>query len=184
MGTAAIVIIIAGVIGVAVVVLFGLKSHRSQHLRERFGPEYEREVRETGSARQAEKHLEAREARVKKFDIRPLSSEQKSLFIESWTRVQAKFVDGPEAAVTEADHLLAEVMSARGYPVADFETAAADLSVDHPQVVKNYRAGHAIAIRHASGQAGTEDLRQALIHYRALFEELVGTSATVRAARA
>jgi hypothetical protein len=104
-------------------------------------------------------------------------------FIDRWKDVQARFVDGPARAVADADALLGEVMTARGYPVSDFEQRAGDISVDHPEVVRNYRAGHDIALRHAQGNASTEDLRQAMIHYRSLFDELVNETEAPAAER-
>lgn len=164
-----------GFILVAAIIALGvmyMRKRRAASLKDRFGNEYERTVRKAGP-RKAETILHERERRVERFDIRPLSSEARARFIESWRSVQARFVDSPADAVSRADVLLAEVMEVRGYPVADFEQRSADLSVDHGDVVQNYRAGHAIAERHARGQAGTEELRQAMIHYRALFDDLV-----------
>ncbi|MGB2627566.1 MAG: hypothetical protein WAK20_12325, partial [Candidatus Acidiferrum sp.] len=112
--------------------------------------------------------------RVESFHIQPLGPGDHARFLDSWRRVQSRFIDVPGAAVTEADQVLRDVMSTRGYPVGDFEQRAADLSVDHPQVLDHYRFAHEIAVRHTHGQAGTEELRQAMIHYRTLFEELVG----------
>jgi hypothetical protein len=112
--------------------------------------------------------------------IRPLAPGDRARFVESWERVQARFVDGPGSAVADADRLLGDVMSTRGYPVSDFEQRAADISVDHPRVLENYRAAHRGAIRHTEGHASTEDLRQAMIHYRTLFEELVSEPAVTR----
>ena len=163
---------------VAVVIVAGillLQRRRSEHLQSRFGPEYEHEVEEKGSRRKAEAELAKREKRVEKLDIVPLEPTAREEFVERWTDVQAKFVDDPPRAVAYADALLAEVMSARGYPVGDFDQRAGDISVDHPQVVEHYRAGHDIAVRHKRGEAGVEELRQAMIHYRSLFEELVGS---------
>jgi LPXTG-motif cell wall-anchored protein len=148
-------------------------KRRSDHLRSQFGAEYDRQVEEKGSRIKAESDLAAREKRVSKLTIRPLSPADQDRFLDRWTKVQATFVDDPERSVDYADALLAEVMTARGYPVSDFEQRAGDISVDHPHVVQNYRAGHEIAVRHNRGEASTDDLRQALIHYRALFEELV-----------
>lgn len=167
-------------IGIVVVVLvvialiaFALRKNRSARLRKKFGDaEYERAVAEHG--RNAETLLEKRTERVKTFHLRTLSDFDRSRFQQAWAQVQARFVDGPAGAVTEADQLLGDLMAARGYPVGDFETRAADISVDHPTVVQNYRAGHDIAVRHLKGQASTEDLRRAMIHYRALFEDLIG----------
>jgi hypothetical protein len=149
------------------------QRRQSEHLRSRFGPEYEHEVEEKGSRRKAEAELAEREKRVKKVDVRPLEPAARDGFRHRWTEVQARFVDDPPGAVADADDLLGEVMRTRGYPVSEFEQRAGDISVDHPEVVEHYRAGHDIAIRHERGEASTEELRQAMIHYRALFDELV-----------
>lgn len=148
-------------------------KRRSDHLRSQFGAEYERQVEQSGSRSKAEANLAEREKRVSKLTIRPLSPADQDRFLDRWTKVQATFVDDPERSIDYADALLAEVMSARGYPVSDFDQRAGDISVDHPNVVQQYRAGHDIAVKHSRGEASTDDLRQALIHYRALFEELV-----------
>ena len=168
-----IALLIGVLIAVGIVVYLLMQRRRSTKLRHRFGPEYERAVSEGGSRRLAEARLLERADRVKSYHLRPLAPADRASFLEAWNQVQAQFVDSPAAAVSDADHLLGKVMSARGYPVADFEQRAADISVDHPNVVANYRAGHEITLRHARGQAGTEDLRKAIIHYRDLFEELV-----------
>ncbi|HEU4957687.1 MAG TPA: hypothetical protein VFT40_08685 [Sphingomicrobium sp.] len=167
-------LILVAIVLIAIVgglILFNRR--RSDHLRERFGSEYERQVQELGSRSKAEADLAEREKRVSKLTIQPLSPADQDRFLDRWTKVQATFVDDPERSVDYADALLAEVMSARGYPVSDFEQRAGDISVDHPNVVQHYRAGHDIALRHSRGEASTDDLRQALIHYRSLFEELV-----------
>ncbi|WP_193378955.1 hypothetical protein [Sphingobium sp. DC-2] len=156
--------------GIAVMVM---QNRRRAKLRSKFGPEYSRTVEAVGSSRKAEAELQEREKRVATFSIRPLSPQQVDMFTDRWLRVQTQFVDDPQGAVSRADVLLTEVMEERGYPIVDFERRSADLSVDHPEVVQNYRSAHDIAIRHARGEADTEDLRQAMIHYRALFEELV-----------
>ena len=169
-------IIIAVVVIVAIVVVAGLiwsRRRRSEHLRDRFGPEYDHAIAYGGGRSKAEAELAKREKRVSKLDIRPLEPAARMKFIDRWKDVQARFVDDPARAVADADGLLGEVMTARGYPVSDFEQRAGDISVDHPEVVRNYRAGHDIALRHAQGNASTEDLRQAMIHYRSLFDELV-----------
>jgi hypothetical protein len=169
-------IIIIIVLGVLVVVLAGVllfQQRKSKQIRSKFGPEYERAVEESGNKRRAETELQERERRVEKLSIRPLETAERERFIQEWHHVQAEFVDNPEAAIRHADALLEEVMSARGYPVSDFEQMAADISVDHPQVVQHYRTAHEIAVQHKRGGVETEDLRQAMIHYRALFEELV-----------
>lgn len=165
------------VVVVAILVVVGgwllYNKRRSEHLRTRFGSEYDRQVEEKGSQSKAEADLAEREKRVSKLTIRPLSPADQDRFLDRWTKVQATFVDDPQRSVDYADALLAEVMSARGYPVTDFDQRAGDISVDHPNVVQHYRAGHEIAVRHSRGEASTDELRQALIHYRALFEELV-----------
>jgi hypothetical protein len=138
-------------------------------------------LKEDGSRRHAEAGLKERTERVESLNIRPLAPGDRARFVESWSRVQARFVDGPGGAVTEADQLLRDVMSTRGYPVSDFEQQAADISVDHPLVMENYRTAHAIAVRQTQGQANTEDLRQAMIHYRTLFEDLVSEPEVARA---
>ncbi|HET9399624.1 MAG TPA: hypothetical protein VFO34_01630 [Candidatus Acidoferrales bacterium] len=182
MSTTAVVIVVVAIVVVAAVVIFAMLRRRTEHLKSKFGTEYEREVKESGSARRAEQRLESREKRVDKFHIRPLGDADQKRFVERWRAVQAKFVDDPKGAVSDADRLINEVMNARGYPVSNFETAAADLSVNHARVVENYRAAHEIALRHSRGQASTEDLRQAMVYYRSLFEELVGQPPVARAA--
>jgi hypothetical protein len=174
--------IVVGVIIAAIAVWFSLRKGRTERLRTQFGgSEYDRAVKEEGSRRHAEAGLNERTARVESLNIRPLAQADRSRFLESWRRVEARFVDGPGGAVTEADQLLGDVMSTRGYPVSDFEQRAADISVDHPLVLENYRTAHDIALRQRKGQANTEDLRQAMIHYRTLFEELVGQPELARA---
>lgn len=161
--------------------LFGRKR-RTEKLRTKFGgPEYTRAVQEGGSRKKAEAVLDKRTKRVEGLHIRPLAAGDRARFVESWGKVQARFVDGPGGAVTDADQLLGDVMSTRGYPVSDFEQRAADISVDHPRVLENYRAAHQCALRQTRGQANTEDLRQAMIHYRTLFEELVAEPEPARA---
>lgn len=157
---------------------FFMQRRRQGHLRERFGPEYDHAVQQTRSRRQAEAELEKREERVQQLHIRSLSAEDQARFTESWRGVQARFVDDPESAITEADRLVATVMQTRGYPVGDFEQRAADISVDHPHVVENYRAAREIAQRSERGEASTEDRRQAMIHYRALFTDLLEGGST------
>ncbi|HEY6491141.1 MAG: hypothetical protein WCC26_05340 [Terracidiphilus sp.] len=169
-----IALLIAVVVIVGGVVVYLLERRRSARLRARFGQEeYERAMVEKGDRRHAEAQLAERTKRVEAFHLRPLSATDRARFIAAWEQVQARFVDAPAGAVSEADQLLGDVMATRGYPVGDFEQRAADISVDHPVVTQNYRAAHAIALSHAGGQASTEDLRRAMIHYRALFEDLV-----------
>ena len=170
-------IVVVAVVVVAALWLFARKQ-RTDRLQNRFGPEYERAVDEAGGQRQAETELVDRERRRDRLDIRPLADESQRRYGERWRAVQADFVDRPGEAVGDADRLVAEVMRERGYPMEDFEQRAADVSVDHPLVVENYRAAHMIVERHDRGDAGTEDLRQAMVHYRSLFDELLGRSAS------
>src|SRR5579863_8252027 len=167
------------VVAVGAIAYVLLQKRRTQNLRQHFGPEYDRAVAEGGNRRLAEAKLEERAERVKKFNIRPLSAEDRERFTVQWDRVQARFVDAPAGAVAEADQLIGDLMASCGYPMGDFEQRAADISVDHPVVTQNYRSAHEIALRQAKGQASTEELRRAMIHYRALFDELVGLSAAV-----
>ena len=166
--------VVVAIVVIGIAALIFLQKRRTKGLRARFGPEYSRTLQESGNRRVAEASLEERKKRVERFNIRPLVPGDRSRFVESWNSVQARFVDDPRGSITEADQLLGEVMSARGYPVSGFEQRGADISVDHPLVLENYRAAHEIALRHAQGQASTEDLRQAIIHYRSLFEALMG----------
>ncbi len=166
---ALVVVLVAGIAAFLV-----HRKRRTERLRTQFGgAEYARAVEQGGNVRHGEAGLEKRAERVEKFHVRPLAAGDRARFVESWRGVQARFVDGPAGAVTEADQLLGDVMSTRGYPVSDFEQRAADISVDHPLVLENYRTAHAIALRQIQGQASTEDLRQAMVHYRTLFEELI-----------
>jgi hypothetical protein len=142
-------------------------------LRQRFGPEYDQAVQEHGSERRAEAQLADREKRVERLRLRDLDPTQRERFSGQWHSLQSRFVDDPKRSVTEADELVSSLMQTRGYPVADFNQRAADISVDHPRVVANYRSAHEIAVRLGTGEASTEDLRTAMIDYRSLFEELV-----------
>jgi hypothetical protein len=184
MGTTTL-IIIASVIVIAIVAFAAmgfLRKSRTEKLRTKFGgAEYDRALQEGDSRRKAEAGLDKRTDRVESLNIRPLGAPDRARFVEAWSRVQARFVDGPGGAVTEADQLLSDVMSTRGYPVSDFEQRAADISVDYPLVLENYRLAHGIANRQAGGKATTEELRQAMIHYRTLFDELVGVPEIARA---
>jgi hypothetical protein len=170
--------ILVGVLIVAVVAAIAWsqaqrKRKQSATLRQRFGPEYDRTVNEIGDRSKAEAELEARQKRVARLDIVPLSVAEASRFQQAWVAAQARFVDDPKAAVIQADRLVYEVMAKRGYPMGDFEARAADISVDHPGVVSNYRAARAIALADERGQADTELLRRAVVHYRSLFDELL-----------
>ena len=151
------------------------QRQRRERLRTHFGPEYDRALREAGSPAKAEAILADRARRVRELKIHSLSREQAETFAREWHRVQAMFVDDPNGAVSAADRLVTEVMTARGYPIEDFETRAADLSVQHPRVVENYRVARAIALKRERGEAATEELRQAVVNYRALFDDLLAT---------
>jgi hypothetical protein len=184
MDTTTLLIVALAVLLLVVIVAVALRSRRSTKLRDHFGPEYERAVHDTGGRRAAEAELKDRAKRVAAFAIVPLRPGDRERYVGAWRSVQSQFVDDPKRAVTSADSLLADVMAARGYPVGDFEQRAADLSVDHPVVVQNYRAAHGIALRHARGEASTEDLRQAMIHYRELFDDLVNDAVAAPRAKA
>jgi hypothetical protein len=167
------IIVIVGVL-VAVMVAFTMRRRRSDQLKQRFGPEYDRTVsQQQGDARRAEATLAEREKRVAAFPLRALSPIDREGYAMEWATVQRRFVDDPAAAAGTADRLVGRVMIDRGYPMTDFEQRAADISVSYPTVVQNYRAGHSIVARQADGQVTTEELRQAMIHYRALFDELL-----------
>src|SRR5271165_668381 len=148
-------------------------------LRQKFGPEYDRAVLTHGSERKAEAKLADREKRIEKLNIRDLDPMEHERYSKQWQAVQSRFVDSPKGAVAEADDLRSSVMKARGYPVSEFDQRAADISVDHPRLVEDYRSAHAIALRVGKNGATTEDLRTAMIHYRTLFEELVQLPAVV-----
>ncbi len=165
----------AAILLIAALGLLYMRKRRSTtaDLRHKFGPEYERAVREHGSERKAEAKLADREKRVEKLTIRDLDPMERERFSKEWASVQSRFVDSPKGAVAEADDLVASLMKTRGYPVSDFDQRAADISVDHPRLVENYRSAHEIALRVGMGAATTEDLRTAMIPYRSLFEELV-----------
>jgi len=162
-------------IGVVVGLVFYSRS-RSKRLQEHFGPEYDRAVQETGSQKQAEAELEQRRKHVEALNIRPLTQVEHDRYLADWKEVQAKFVDDPARAIKDADRLIIEVMLVRNYPVANFEERAADISVNHPVVVSNYRAAHEIALKNEQQTADTEELRQAMVHYRSLFNELLETA--------
>jgi len=172
-----VLIAIAVIVVLAVVVWQALARRRTGRLQQQFGPEYERTLENADSKRDAEAELQTREERRQQFEIRPLSQVARDRYLQNWKRVQTQFVDDPRSAVAGADSLLRSVMAERGYPVEDFDQRAADLSVDHPQVVENYRHGHRLAQASADGSDSTEDLRQAMRHYRALFDELVEPAA-------
>ncbi|HVI06990.1 MAG TPA: hypothetical protein VND65_01725 [Candidatus Binatia bacterium] len=167
------VIVVVVVVVIAVIAFLASRKRRSQRLREHFGPEYDRVLKQEGDARKAEGVLQFREKRREKLKIIPLTAADRLSYSTRWNDVQARFVDDPKGAVTVADALVTEVLQKRGYPIGEFEQRAADISVDYPQVVDHYRAAHDIATRHSAGRSSTEDLRQAMVHYRALFQELL-----------
>ena len=181
MATGAIVAIVIVVIVVAAVLLVLTTVNRRRRLRERFGPEYDRAVTERGSRREAEAELAKREKHVRELDIRPLSPTARNQYQSEWTAVQEQFVDAPQAAVTGAQTLVSAVMEARGYPTQPYDQTLADLSVEHASTLDHFRAAHDISQNAAAGTATTEDLRQAMIHYRALFAELLGEPASDQA---
>ena len=182
MDTGIIILIVVAVVlllvGGLVAARLGAGKRRSKQLRDRFGPEYDRAVDQHGGRKEAEEKLTERQERREGLDIRSLEPDKQQRFAVEWRRVQGRFVDAPQEAVRESDHLVKEVMRQRGYPVEDFDQRADDISVDHPHVVDNYRSAGDIAERNERGEASTEDLRQATVHYRALFEELLETNVT------
>jgi len=165
---AVIFLIIGGVVAMAL-----MRVQRTRRLKERFGPEYERAVNEMGDKRQAESELDARLAHVNTLKIRPLTAEEVNRYALEWQQTQTEFVDEPLTALQKADRLIRDVMNARGYPVEDFEQRAADISVDYPELVTDYRGMHLIAVKEAEDEVGTEEMRQAMVHGRALFENLI-----------
>jgi hypothetical protein len=176
------IILVAVLIVIAAVLIWLYVRNRRRTtagLRQKFGSEYDRAVLAHGSERKAESKLEDREKRVEKLKIRDLDQAEHERYSNQWSAVQSRFVDSPKGAVAEADDLVSSVMKTRGYPISDFDQRAADISVDHPRVVENYRSAHEIALRLGKDQASTEDLRTAMIHYRSLFEELVQAPTTV-----
>jgi len=173
----AVVVLLVIVVGIALYVRKRKKT--TAELRDRFGPEYDRAVRQHGSERKAEAKLADRETRVEMLKIRDLDLAERERYVSQWQAVQSRFVDFPKGAVTEADELVCSLMQARGYPVTDFDQRAADISVDHPRVVENYRSAHNIALRLGRGEASTEELRTAMIHYRSLFDELVQSQTSI-----
>lgn len=172
--------LIAGVVillAIGIIVARMRAQKRSAALRDRFGPEYDRALEQHGDRARAERELIARKRRLAEIEIHPLSHGQREKFAARWAEVQQRFVDDPSDAVVTADRLVKEVMQARGYPMGDFEQRVADLSVEHANVVDHYRAARALAAANAQGQAGTEELRQAMVHYRSLFQDLLEAGA-------
>jgi hypothetical protein len=166
------------VIGVVIAMAL-TRAQRTKRLRERFGPEYERAINEKGDKRQAEDELDARLAHVNTLQIRPLTAEEVNRYALEWQKTQTEFVDEPLTALQKADRLIREVMKTRGYPVEDFEQRAADISVDYPELVTDYRGLHLIAIKEKDDEVSTEEMRQAMVHGRALFENLISQETNV-----
>jgi len=177
MTTVVVIVVVLAVIALAVLVAVGLRNRSSQRLRDRFGPEYERTVEETGDRRQAEQVLRERVDRRRELPIRELDETARARYLEQWRGVQSRFVDDPRGAVSAADELVTSVMRDRGYPAESFEQQVADVSVDHAGAADAFRHGHEV-LADARGQAATDDLRQAIVRYRELFEELVGARVT------
>ena len=165
-------------LAVAAVAWLVVQKQKSTKLRRRFGPEYDRAIKEYGGRAKAEAELSKREQRVAGLNIIPITAAEAARFSNAWNALQSRFVDDPKGVVPEADLLVRELMIKRGYPMGDFELRAADISVDHPSVVKNYRAAQIIALRNARREADTEELRTAVVHYRTLFDELLGVVPT------
>ena len=185
MDTNTLVIIIVAVLVIAAIMLvltMTARRHQTGELKKQFGPEeYEHAVQKYGDPHKAEAELQARQKRVGAFDIKQLAQGERDRFAEQWKQTQGEFVDAPDKAVIDADHLVKQVMLQRGYPVGDFEQRAADISVDRPNVVTHYRTAHEIALKQEKGNATTEELRQAMVHYRALFEDLLKTDTVDKA---
>jgi hypothetical protein len=168
-----VVIVAVVVVVVLVAVAIALGRSRRHHLQDRFGPEYDRAVDQADHRRDAERELRDREARHDELELKPLSEASRERYANQWRDMQSGFVDRPQVAVSDADRLITDLMRERGYPVDDFDTRSDLISVDHPDVVENYRTAHGIAQRNVEGRTTTEDLRQAVISYRALFEEML-----------
>ena len=169
--------ILVAIVAAVALIAWGIyefrRSRQSHRLRARFGPEYDRAVEAHDSRAKAEADLQRREDRVERLTIVPLTPEDAARFSDAWTALQSDFVDNPQIAVDRADSLVRELLVRRGYPIADFEHRAADISVDHPGVVSHYRAAQEIRRRNLDGEVETEELRRAVVHYRALFDDLL-----------
>jgi len=175
MSTLNVILIIVAIVAVAFAAWALLQREKTRKLKNKFGPEYDRVLEQEKSSRSAEAVLDERQKRVEKYNIRPLTREECDIYAAKWRAIQEHFVDDPRDAVAQADSVVTDAMRVRGYPMSDFEQRAADLSVDHPTAVEDYRAAHAIAMRDAQGSASTEDLRKAMQHYRSLFEHVLDT---------
>jgi len=178
MSTTVLIIIIAAIVIAGLVAYSFVQKRRTSNLRSRFGPEYDHAITEYGSRSRAEEALEHRAHRASGYAIRPLTQAEQQRFADEWRLTQARFVDDPRLAIREADYLVSEAMRARGYPMADFDRRAEDLSVDYPHIVRNYRAAHAVAVEEREGHTTTEKLRRAMVYYRDLFDELLDMQAS------
>ena len=176
--TMIIVVLVVVIVGIILGLVF-TRRKRSEQLHEHFGPEYDRTVQTTGDEKKAQTELKERQKHVETLEIRPLSVSERERYLADWTAVQSKFVDEPGQAIIDADRLIIEVMQIRGYPVSDFEQRSADISVKYPALVSNYRGAREIADKNKQQQADTEELRQAMIYYRSLFEELLKTETVI-----
>jgi hypothetical protein len=172
------VVLVLLVLGVILGAIFS-RRQRSKKFQNKYGPEYDRTVQNAGNEKKAQAEMGERQKHVDTMNIRPLSVSERARYQAEWTAIQAKFVDQPGQATVEADHLIMEVMKVRAYPVSDFEQRAADISVNYPALVSNYRAAREIAIKNEQHSANTEELRQALIYYRSLFDEFLKDEAAV-----
>ena len=179
MGVLIAIIIVAAIVVVALA-LWLIQQRRRTELKGRFGLEYDRTIKTAETRAEGEKQLVEREKRVEHFQLKALEPQETQLFSDQWRSAQGHFVDEPSGAIKEADRLVQQVMSARGYPITNFEQQAADISVDHPEIVSNYRAAHTIAEKNQNDGSSTEDLRQAMVYYRSLFDELLGARATAQ----
>ena len=169
-----VLVVVAALIVIAAVLI--TRQRKSKHLKQQFGPEYDRAVEQQGNARHAEVIPLEREKRVEKFSLRPLPPSDRERYAEDWAAIQRRFVDDPANAVNQADTLVNTVLAARGYPVGEAEQRAADISVNYPSLVENYRAARVVMLRHSQSEASTEDLRLAMVNFRSLFDELLETA--------
>jgi hypothetical protein len=179
--TNALILAVVLVVAIAAVAWVAMQRQRTRRLQQRFGPEYARTVDQFGGRSKAEAELAKREQRVARLNIVPLAPADAARFSQAWNALQSRFIDNPKGVVAEADRLVRELMGKRGYPMGDFERRAADISVDHPGVVTTYRAAQAIAVRDERGEADTEELRKAVVHFRTLFDELLEVNQTSQA---
>jgi hypothetical protein len=170
------IILIIVILVVLAAIVYGVQAGRRKKLQSTFGPEYDRAVADSGSRTEAEKELRERERRHAELELKPLSSESQAKYSAAWEEVQIQFVDNPAEAVGTADELVTRLITERGYPTGDYDEKLSNLSVEHAGTIQHYRDAHEISERNKGGEASTEDLRQALVHYRALFADLLGTN--------